>query len=178
MIVYITSTVCWQLVHLLCVYQTRNCVDVDWRYPPLPPLSCIGWGSFTIASTCGIIMGTDCHFFFFPGDLCIQTISVYNANTVYMISQPMRPKARGLALHGGSPGWLEESDPAGCDFVRDGRSMPPALTHHTTCLGLIYYWMYTKHRHELCHTRKAWPGTLVDSSLCSQPPRGGGGGVK
>jgi hypothetical protein len=27
----------------------------------------------------------------------------------------MKPKARGL------PGWLEESDPAGCDFERDGR---------------------------------------------------------
>ena len=24
----------------------------------------------------------------------------------------MRPKARGLAQHGGPPGWLEESDPA------------------------------------------------------------------
>ncbi len=44
----------------------------------------------------------------------------------------MRPKARWLAQHGGPPGWLEESDPAGCDFVRDGRSVPPALKvpHH------------------------------------------------
>jgi hypothetical protein len=25
----------------------------------------------------------------------------------------MRPKARGLAQHGGLPGWLKESDPAG-----------------------------------------------------------------
>jgi len=25
----------------------------------------------------------------------------------------MRPTARGLAQHGGPPGWLEESDPAG-----------------------------------------------------------------
>jgi hypothetical protein len=31
---------------------------------------------------------------------------------------PMRPKSRGLAQHGGPPGGLEESDPAGCDFVR------------------------------------------------------------
>ncbi len=30
----------------------------------------------------------------------------------------MMPKARGLTQHGGLPGWLEESDPAG---VRDGR---------------------------------------------------------
>ncbi len=26
----------------------------------------------------------------------------------------MRPKARGLAQHGGPPGWLAESDPAKC----------------------------------------------------------------
>jgi hypothetical protein len=46
-------------------------------------------------------------------------------------------------VRAGLPGWLEESDPAGCDFVRDGRSMPPALMpmDHTTFpgLGLIYY---------------------------------------
>ena len=40
----------------------------------------------------------------------------------------MRPKARGLAQHGGPSGWLEESDQQGFNFVRDGRSMPPALT--------------------------------------------------
>jgi hypothetical protein len=50
-------------------------------------------------------------------------------------------KSRGLAQHGVSPGWLEESNPAGCDFVRDGRSMPPVLAEYTTGpgLGLIYY---------------------------------------
>jgi hypothetical protein len=53
----------------------------------------------------------------------------------------MRSKARVLAQHGGPPGWLEERDPAGCDPVRDGRSMLPAVTKHTTCPGLvlIYY---------------------------------------
>jgi hypothetical protein len=50
----------------------------------------------------------------------------------------MRPKARGLARHGDPPGWLEENDPAGCVFVRDERSMPPALTDFPG-LGLIYY---------------------------------------
>ncbi len=52
----------------------------------------------------------------------------------------MRPNARGLVQHGGPSGKLEESDPAGCDFVRDRRSMPSALTDNTTCpgLGLIY----------------------------------------
>jgi hypothetical protein len=29
--------------------------------------------------------------------------------------------------------WLEENGPEGCDFIRDGRSMRPALTDHTTC---------------------------------------------
>jgi hypothetical protein len=48
----------------------------------------------------------------------------------------MGPKARGLAQHGRPPGWLEDSDTAECDFVRDGRSMPPALT---TQSELIYY---------------------------------------
>jgi hypothetical protein len=28
----------------------------------------------------------------------------------------MRPKARGLALYGSPPGWLEENDPAGVIF--------------------------------------------------------------
>ncbi len=51
-------------------------------------------------------------------------------------SRQVSPKARGLAQYGGPPGWLVERDPAGCDFVRDGRSMPPALTDHTTCRGV------------------------------------------
>ncbi len=40
-------------------------------------------------------------------------------------SRAMIPKARGITQQGGPPGWLKESDPAECDFVRDGRSMPP-----------------------------------------------------
>jgi hypothetical protein len=53
----------------------------------------------------------------------------------------MRPKARGLVQHGGPPGLLEDSDPTKCNFVHDGRSMPPSLTDQTTCpgLGLICY---------------------------------------
>jgi hypothetical protein len=60
---------------------------------------------------------------------------------LYM-DEPMRPKARVLAKHGGPPYWLEESDPRGFDFVCDGRPMPPSLTDHTTCPGglvLIYF---------------------------------------
>jgi hypothetical protein len=78
----------------------------------------------------------------------------------------MKPKARGLDQHGGPPGCLEDSDPAGRDFVRDRRSMPPA--RHITCpgLGLIYYLMYTRHRNELRHARgKTWPGTLVSQAF-------------
>jgi hypothetical protein len=37
---------------------------------------------------------------------------------------PMRPKGRGLVQHVGPPGWLEKSDQAGCDFVRDKWTMP------------------------------------------------------
>jgi hypothetical protein len=57
------------------------------------------------------------------------------------LGRPTKLKARGLAQYGGPPGRLMESDPAGRDFVRDGRSMPPALTDHSTYpgLGLIYY---------------------------------------
>ncbi len=46
--------------------------------------------------------------------------------SVLVLALPIKSKARWLAQHDGSPGWLEESDQAGCNFVRDGRSMPPA----------------------------------------------------
>jgi hypothetical protein len=32
----------------------------------------------------------------------------------------MRPKARGLTQHGGTPGWLDESDPGVILYVMDG----------------------------------------------------------
>jgi hypothetical protein len=82
--------------------------------------------------------------------------------------QAMRPKARRLAQNGGPPGWFEESDPAGRDFVRDGRSMPPDLMDHTTCpvQRLICYKMYTKHRHELqCKEGMAWHSSWPMPSL-------------
>jgi hypothetical protein len=41
----------------------------------------------------------------------------------------MRPKARGLAHHGGPPGWLEESDPAGVILYCDGRAVLTALPY-------------------------------------------------
>jgi hypothetical protein len=47
--------------------------------------------------------------------------------------EPVKPKARGPAQHRGPPhpGWLEESDPTGCDL-----SMPPVLTDRTAWPGL------------------------------------------
>ncbi len=93
----------------------------------------------------------------------------------------MRPKARGLAQHSGPPGWLEDSNPAGVIlYVMDGpptclfRTVPVVLTGATQLLadGLasccyIVNVPYTAIRHELCHTRRAWPGTLVDPCLLS-----------
>jgi len=39
---------------------------------------------------------------------------------------PLRPKARGLVQHGGLPGWLEESDPAGVIlYVMDSQCRLP-----------------------------------------------------
>ncbi len=46
----------------------------------------------------------------------------------------MRPKARGLAQHGGTPGWLEESDPAGVImYLMDGPYHLP-FPYRTGCL--------------------------------------------
>ncbi len=40
----------------------------------------------------------------------------------------MRPKARGLTLHGGPPGWLKESDQAGVILYVTDRPYPPDRT--------------------------------------------------
>ncbi len=67
----------------------------------------------------------------------------------------MRPKARWLTQHGGPHGWLKESDPAGCDFVSDGRSMPPALTDHLARSGADL--LLNVHKTPSWgHARKAW----------------------
>jgi hypothetical protein len=58
-----------------------------------------------------------------PGDFALSvnsfvaSLHIVEFYRLYSIIKPMRPKARGLAQHGGPPGWLEEIDPAGCDFV-------------------------------------------------------------
>jgi hypothetical protein len=102
------------------------------------------------------------------------TGAVYSDLCVY--SRPMKLNARGLAQHDSPPGWLEGSDPAGCDFLRDARSKPTALRGHIICpgLGLICYWMYAKHLHELGTSRKKgmvwWYSSIPMPSLCSRPP--------
>ncbi len=77
----------------------------------------------------------------------------------------MRPKVRGLAQHGGPTGWLNESDPSGCDFVRDGPSMPPVLKDHPG-LGCLYTKLNVHKTPSwatcIRHAKKAWSGTLVD----------------
>ncbi len=46
----------------------------------------------------------------------------------------MRPKARGLAQHGGPPGWLEESDPSGGILPR---IKVATLTRRKSCLTVL-----------------------------------------
>ncbi len=70
-----------------------------------------------------------------------------------------------------------------CDFVREGRSVPPAYPYRTGCPdrsfmlscvrmdfpAAVIKEMCTTIRHELRHARKAWFGTLVDPCLLSAP---------
>ncbi len=51
----------------------------------------------------------------------------------------MRPKTREMTQHGGPPGWLEESDPAGWDLSCDGQSMPPYRLPQTGAAQLQAY---------------------------------------
>ncbi len=71
-----------------------------------------------------------------------------------------RPQGKTKTTKTTSTGLLEESDPApaGCDFVRDGRSMPPILADQTVCpgLGLLYSkCTQNTHRHDGNHTWRA-----------------------
>jgi hypothetical protein len=97
----------------------------------------------------------------------------------------MRPKARGLAHHGGLPDWLEESDSASVS-VRDGLAVPPAFSvpyrlpwpelHGCELMefqAAFILQRYTTIRHEIRHARKAWFKTLVDPCLFFGDTRGG-----
>ncbi len=68
----------------------------------------------------------------------LPVISLLLANTIFaVLACPIRSKARGLVQHGGPLGWLEEIDPAGCDFVRDGQSMTDRSAYPV--LGLLNF---------------------------------------
>ncbi len=57
------------------------------------------------------------------GGVRIDSVRLKKRGVVKLIWRmaPMRPKARGMVQHGGPPGWLEESEPAGVIFyVMDG----------------------------------------------------------
>ncbi len=88
----------------------------------------------------------------------------------------MKPKARGLAQHGGPPCLLEESELAGVILYVMEVPYPLTFRYLTGCPAVrtdgissccYIIKMYTTIRHELFHARKAWPGTLVDPCLIS-----------
>ncbi len=74
----------------------------------------------------------------------------------------MRPKARGLAQHGGPPGWLEESDPAVVIlYVMDGPYRLPFRTVPVALIGAAQlradgiftcYYIVTVHNHSSLST--------------------------
>jgi hypothetical protein len=99
---------------------------------------------------------------------------------------PVRPQEaardyRGLARPGGPPGWLEESDPAGCDFESDGRFVLPALA---VLYRLPWLWAdgisnccYKVNVHNHPSWLKSWMAGMdrlsnlhVNSSLVRPPP--------
>ncbi len=84
---------------------------------------CTGWNNFRLIGSLVLrhpIICTE-----FNGLPCNSVrYCLCNITYLFLALWPMRPKARGQAQHGGPPGWLEESDPAGCDFVCDGRALP------------------------------------------------------
>ncbi len=76
----------------------------------------------------------------------------------------MRPKTRWLAQHGGPPGWLEKSDPAGVilhrlPFPYLGVSLTEVAQLQTDGISGYCYIVndYTTIRHELRHARKVYP---------------------
>ncbi len=66
----------------------------------------------------------------FKGRDLAYALFVHTVQYVHSYVFPMSPKARGLVQNGGSPGWLDESNPAGCDFVSYGRSIGPCHPCH------------------------------------------------
>jgi hypothetical protein len=60
-------------------------------------------------------------------------------------------------------GWRRVTQPAGCDFVLDGRSMPPALADHTICpvLGLIYCIAECTQNTVMSYVTRRWHGQVL-----------------
>ncbi len=78
------------------------------------------------------MLGPDLSFnqFFFMRGINV-TARLTNIYCIFLIHDmaKMRPKTRGLAQHGGPPGWLEESDPAGVIlYVMDCMAVPLAFS--------------------------------------------------
>ncbi len=174
-------------------FHFRNCLLPSWKklhsllfmFPlPLHMKSCFPPSSFSLALLTGVRFSfrnpSAPHillFVFLPLTVIPSFYFIYTnfffSFVCYRVLFPARPKPIGPVQNGGPPRLLEESDPAGCDFVCDRLSMLLALTDLTTCPGLrlIYISNCTqKHRHELRHARKELPGTLVDPCLLSGPP--------
>ncbi len=70
----------------------------------------------------------------------------------------MRPKARGLAQQ------VEECDPPD-DFVRDGRSMPPALMYCTAWHALMYCTAFSA-LPSGCSAVSSWQIQLLQLLVC------------
>ena len=93
----------------------------------------------------------------------------------------MRPKARGLAQHGGPPGWLEESDQTGVNsYVMDGPSVslfntvPVALTGasqlRADAISSCCFKAEVHNHPSWASSRKegmAWHSSIVDRCLLS-----------
>ena len=78
----------------------------------------------------------------------------------------MRPEARGMAQHGVPPGWLEESDPAGCDFVRDGLSMPRLPWPHHLSGDDLFLNVHKTPSWAMSRMAMAWYSSRPMPSLC------------
>jgi hypothetical protein len=92
--------------------------------PLPPPLSCPFHNNFLVPPTL-FLFGEVKHLNNMPHQLMVMTRAAE-------YDQTMRPKARGLAHHGGQPVWLQESDPAGVILYVNGPYRLP-FPYHTGC---------------------------------------------
>jgi hypothetical protein len=84
------------------------------------------------------------------------------------VSQPMRLKARGLAYHGGPPGWLEERDPAGVIlYVMDGLYSTACLfrTLPVAPIGAAQLLLYINVH--ILHNHPSWAMSRKEGMACT-----------